>query len=274
MKKNLNYFNYEERNGLFLLAFLLLLFCTFIFLQKRILPKETSISIVHNEFIQGGDIASFNSTESDLPDATVELLKRQKLKVSTDSIPAQKLKPIRSKSKFVPEPKSQQTKSYFKEKQPVNQPAKKQTWSRSKNQAKVSINSTKTEEWEALYGIGPKYAARIIKYQKWLGGFDKKSQLKEVYGIHDTLFRQIEPFLIDSKPYEKLKINLGEAKDLARHPYLGWKEANAIIKYRKHHGNYKSIEDVKKVKVVSDEILLKIEPYIDFFESISTTSQT
>ena len=36
---------------------------------------------------------------------------------------------------------------------------------------------------------------------------------------------------------------------------------NAIIQYRTQHGSYKSIDDLRKIAILNEEIIRKIEPY-------------
>jgi competence protein ComEA len=39
---------------------------------------------------------------------------------------------------------------------------------------------------------------------------------------------------------------------------------NAIIRFREQHGDYESINDLKNIAIMNDEILRKIEPYLTF----------
>jgi DNA uptake protein ComE-like DNA-binding protein len=36
---------------------------------------------------------------------------------------------------------------------------------------------------------------------------------------------------------------------------------NAIIQYRAQHGLYKSVDDLRKIAILNEEIIRKIEPY-------------
>ena len=46
------------------------------------------------------------------------------------------------------------------------------------------------------------------------------------------------------------------------HPYIYWNTANASFKYRKANGNYKKIEDIKKIHLINTKTYLKIAPYL------------
>ena len=39
---------------------------------------------------------------------------------------------------------------------------------------------------------------------------------------------------------------------------------NAVIQYRKQHGSYRSLGDLKKIAIMNEGILRKIEPYLIF----------
>lgn len=129
---------------------------------------------------------------------------------------------------------------------------------------KVNINSANATELTSLKGIfSEKYALIIIKYRKSLGGFIKKEQLLEVWNMNKETYNgflsQIE---IGTKKPKQININNASLDDLKIHPYIDWSTANAIIKYRKANGKYKSIEDIKKIHLISNELYRKIAPYL------------
>jgi competence protein ComEA len=47
-------------------------------------------------------------------------------------------------------------------------------------------------------------------------------------------------------------------------PYLNYKQVNAIVEYRKQHGEYASIGDLKNIAIIDADILRKIGPYLVF----------
>ncbi|MCB0554143.1 MAG: helix-hairpin-helix domain-containing protein [Phaeodactylibacter sp.] len=128
----------------------------------------------------------------------------------------------------------------------------------------IDINRATAEEWEQLRGIGPGYARRIVAFRDKLGGFTDIDQIAETYGLPDSTFQSIRPQLSLSPVLRKLKINEVEAPILQAHPYLNWKQANAIIAYRANHGPFQSIEDLKKVKALPEDVLDKLEAYLAY----------
>ncbi|HAW50852.1 MAG TPA: hypothetical protein DCX54_00775 [Flavobacteriales bacterium] len=131
----------------------------------------------------------------------------------------------------------------------------------------MDINTADSAELVKIRGIGPIYASRIVKYRTALGGFHDVMQVKEVYGINDSLFTNIQDNLfIDTLPLvTKIRINNVEIKELRTHPYFrSYKLCNALVKYRIQHGNYKSPEALRNVRLISDSVLNRITPYLSF----------
>jgi competence protein ComEA len=129
----------------------------------------------------------------------------------------------------------------------------------------VEVNSADSAGLTKIYGIGPAFASRIIKYRNRLGGFYSKEQLKEVYGLDAERYAEVrEQVRIDPAKVKKVNVNTAQFDDLKRYPYLSYKQINAIVEYRREHGDYSSIADMKNIAILNDRILRKIEPYILF----------
>ena len=46
------------------------------------------------------------------------------------------------------------------------------------------------------------------------------------------------------------------------HPYLRYNLANAIFQYKQQHGNFNSVEDIKKIMLVTEDAFNKVAPYL------------
>jgi len=78
-------------------------------------------------------------------------------------------------------------------------------------------------------------------------------------------YSQLENQIVaNSSLVKRLNPNVATFEDLRHHPYLTFKQINAIIQYRKQHGNYSSADDLRKVLILNEEIIRKIEPYLSF----------
>lgn len=127
----------------------------------------------------------------------------------------------------------------------------------------VDINRSDTAAFIALPGIGSKLAARIVAFREKLGGFYKIEQLAETYGLPDSTFQKIKSRLVISiSNIKKLNINTATIDELKAHPYLRYNIANAIVQYRMQHGNFSSVNDIKKIMMITDEIFDKAAPYL------------
>jgi competence ComEA-like helix-hairpin-helix protein len=150
----------------------------------------------------------------------------------------------------------------------ANKFAKDEKAARSNNQiprSLIELNLADSLSLLTVRGIGPAFASRIIRYRDRLGGFYTKEQLKEVYGIDSLKYSQIQgQFSIDAALIQKINLNTAGFDQLKKHPYLTYKQMNAIIQYRQQHGYFQSIEDLNKVAILNKEIIRKIEPYFAF----------
>jgi len=126
----------------------------------------------------------------------------------------------------------------------------------------VNINEADTSVFIALPGIGSKLAARIINFRDKLGGFYSVDQVGETYSLPDSTFQKIKSSLQLSGSVKKLNVNTATKDELKVHPYIRWNLANAIVEYRNQHGNFSSIDDVKKISLITDEVFNKIKFYI------------
>jgi len=129
----------------------------------------------------------------------------------------------------------------------------------------IELNSADSAKLTELKGIGPAFARRIVNYRNRLGGFISKDQLKEVYGMDDDRFAEMQAQVsVDPSHIQKIHINKVDFEGLKHFAYLSFKQMNAIVQFREQHGDYTSINDMRNIAILNDEILRKIEPYIDF----------
>jgi competence ComEA-like helix-hairpin-helix protein len=68
--------------------------------------------------------------------------------------------------------------------------------------------------------------------------------------------------VLTSKAIKKININSASVDEMKSHPYIRYNIANAIFQYRQQHGNYHSVEEIKKIMTINDEIYNKASPYL------------
>ena len=126
----------------------------------------------------------------------------------------------------------------------------------------VDINTATVDDLKALPALG-NTAYRIIKFREKLGGFIGVNQIKETYGLSDSVYQLILPYLsFSTVTIQKININTASDIELAKHPYISNDIAKAIVIYRKQKGNYNRVEDVKKIVFINQAAFVKIEPYL------------
>jgi competence protein ComEA len=127
------------------------------------------------------------------------------------------------------------------------------------------INVADTSQLVKLRGIGSKLSLRILKFRDALGGFHSTSQYSEIFGLDSVAIVELNRYAKVSSGVKKININTASLEDLTAHSYLRNKKMAAIIiNYRDQHGPFKSLEDLKKVKVADEITIKKMEPYLSF----------
>ena len=130
----------------------------------------------------------------------------------------------------------------------------------------LDINLIDTTELIRLKGIGSKLSNRIVKYRNGLGGFVNTSQYREIYGLDSLVLKELMKYCFINHGFVPTKININSVglSELMHHPYVGKKYATVIINYRNQHGNFKELKDLEKIKILPEDIINKLEPYIMF----------
>ena len=98
----------------------------------------------------------------------------------------------------------------------------------------------------------------------WIAGNTRapysRYQLKNYISHSPTDIYDINRFCLLSKIY----INKASVERLKSHPYLTFSKAKEIYELRRDRGKLKNIDELRKLHSLSDEDLLKIEPYLSF----------
>jgi DNA uptake protein ComE-like DNA-binding protein len=112
----------------------------------------------------------------------------------------------------------------------------------------IEINTADSALLVRLYGIGPSFAGRILKYRGMLGGFFSTDQLLEVYGMDSSRYNGILPNIhTDTSLIKKIAVNEADFKTLLQHPYLDYETVKLIVNYREHTGPITCSDTLRKV---------------------------
>lgn len=127
----------------------------------------------------------------------------------------------------------------------------------------ININTADTLEWATLPGIGAGYARRIVKFRDRLGGFYDVKQIAETFGLPDSTYQKILPYLrCNPNETQKININTASEENLKLHPKIRWQLAKVIVAYRTQHGNYKDINELRNIMIITPEVLNDIRNYV------------
>lgn len=128
----------------------------------------------------------------------------------------------------------------------------------------LNLNQVDSIALMSLPGIGQVYSSRIVRYRELLGGFVNEEQLLEVYGIDSILLVTIDEFIfIDESLVRRVPLNSADVQTLASHPYISYKLASIMVKYRNHHGPYTDMNDLKGIPLIDEQLFRKIAFYLD-----------
>ena len=128
----------------------------------------------------------------------------------------------------------------------------------------IELNLTDSTDLQQLKGIGPVFSARIIEYRELLGGFVRKDQLLEVYGMDSVRLAGIaDQIVVDSTLVRKISINKSGIRELTAHPYIEFFLAKSIVRYRETKGEIGSLKEFSEETGIPDTILKKIGPYLE-----------
>jgi competence protein ComEA len=136
----------------------------------------------------------------------------------------------------------------------------------------VEINSADSLELLAVKGIGPTYAGKILAYRRLLGGYYTLDQLGEAFYINANTLVEKEQRMaeikaqlkVNSSIIKKININTATQKELSRHPYINYKQSKAIVKHREKKGLFTSENDLLAAGVFSADKLQLLTYYINY----------
>jgi DNA uptake protein ComE-like DNA-binding protein len=148
----------------------------------------------------------------------------------------------------------------------------KQATVRSTDNAKtvlplIEVNKVMEYEFSSLKGIGSVLSRRIVAYRNLLGGFTHIEQLKEVYGISDSLYFSFEEQLsCKHREIKKINVNRADYKSLLRHPYINQDQVKSLLRYRQDVQELVELNELYKIEHFDTASVKRILPYLQLRE--------
>ena len=213
-----------------------------------------------------------------------------------------KKEPVSDKNNIVQEQASEHEKEekYAQKEEPFNYRSNNETTIILKP---FDPNSADYSTFVSL-GLKPYIAQNIIKYRNKGGKFKKPDDLAKIYGLSNDDFKKLKPYIqikTEIQPIQKqqimandsiskillpqkenihttkkqekitlgtvIDVNNADTAELKKIPYIGSAFARRIVKYRQLLGGFYSVEQLKEVHGLDNELFLKIAPYLTISEN-------
>ncbi|MGF1534318.1 MAG: ComEA family DNA-binding protein [Bernardetiaceae bacterium] len=130
---------------------------------------------------------------------------------------------------------------------------------------RFDLNEADTTTLKKIRGIGSGYAKRIVEWRQKLGGFYRVEQVAELYRFPPETFQELAKYAyLESPALRQIPINTADVATLQAHPYLSYKQAQALVRYRTEHGLFNSPDDLVKVRVLDAQAIERLKPYLKF----------
>jgi competence ComEA-like helix-hairpin-helix protein len=145
--------------------------------------------------------------------------------------------------------KSTQNKAWLSAKGPVYAAA-----------APIDINTATVNEFEALRGIGPVLAARIVGFREKQGGFVRVQDLLLVYGVKDSLLLTLSPYLrLEESRVPRSNFNQASVLQLVQKAGLQPVVAQAVVRWRQQNGAFATFDELENFEGLSAAILAALK---------------
>ena len=113
----------------------------------------------------------------------------------------------------------------------------------------TDINLAVKEDLKTINGIGEKLSERIIKYRSKLQGFSKLNQLYEVWGLDtEVVDKLLLIFKVVNLPnIKKINVNTVSFRELLKNPYLDYELCKKIFEYKDEVAELQDISELKNI---------------------------
>lgn len=134
---------------------------------------------------------------------------------------------------------------------------------RPKRDTLLDLNTADTAELQLLRGIGRFTAVQIVRYRQALGGYYSAGQLYEIKELPTGRVDSLIPHLFaDTALITPISVNRASVKQLYRHPYISYPQAQQLYDLRRRRVTLHSLNDLNGI-FTPDE-LLRLSPYLRF----------
>ena len=132
--------------------------------------------------------------------------------------------------------------------------------------SKLHINSASAREIIQLRRLPDKIAFRLVRFREESGGFYSVEQLKDIYGMTDSMYAGVLDITIfEAVDLQKINVNTATLEELYKHPYISKGLANQMINFREKVKAFDSSQDLLRLYFMDEMLLQKLSPYLSFY---------
>lgn len=123
---------------------------------------------------------------------------------------------------------------------------------------KVDLNAADSAAFDALPGIGPYYASKMVSYREELGGYSYPEQLMDIYNFDKDRYDGLKD-LVTVGECEPYPLWSADEKELEKHPYIGSYAAHGIVVYRENNPREAlTVEGLARAGILKKETAAKL----------------
>ena len=113
----------------------------------------------------------------------------------------------------------------------------------------TDLNKATVADLKSIIGVGNVFSERIIKYRSKLQGFSMERQLYEVWGLEEEIADKVMAiFKILKLPnIQKANVNTVTFKELLKIPYIDYELCKKIFEYRDSVAELQNISELKNI---------------------------
>ena len=137
--------------------------------------------------------------------------------------------------------------------------------------------NTLDEQGFVRLGLPPRTARTIVNYRSKGGRFRKPDDLRKIYTLRPEDADRLVPYVRiagmqsfnqyhaerkDTRPLAQMDVNTADAATLEQLPGIGKVLSERIVRYREALGGFYSLEQLKEVSGISDQLFEQIRPQL------------
>ncbi len=266
-------FSNKQRNGIFLLLFLIIIFqCVYFFVDfssENISVNETELKQFQNEIDSLRSVEIENNKPIIYPFNPNYITDYKGYTLGMTNEEIDRLLKFREQNKWVNSVKEFQNVTkvsdsllnvispHFKFPDWVTNPKPEKEFTYYNNSSpksydeKIDLNTATISQLRKVNGIGEKLSERIIKYRsKFDGGFIADVQLNDIYGLTPEVIERVLNDFTVKTPRQIVKFNLNSVTidELVTIQHIDYEIAYEIVEQRTLREGYNSLDELTKVK--------------------------